>query len=300
MEQRFAQHLEETLAPLYKYLALIKKTGRVSKPVTVSSSGMPQAYSCEFSPNGKVLYVTTFNQPDLFQYDLSKWEESAIQGSKTNLSTSSDVKSCLQIGYDHKIYVSKDRQGNIGVINNPNKLGKDCNFDTKAIQLPAGSTCRLGFPNFIQSYFKFKRDLGGKPSNDQLLEEGRLEELTYNVYFETGSAKLTEESQKVLDEVIKILENNPGYIAVVSSHTDCQGSEKSNLKLSQKRAKNSANYLNKGLKKKINEGVGYGESKPAEKCKCADCTPEQNAKNRRTEIKLIPKKVIHFQYLTVL
>ncbi len=264
-----------------------QKTGKVSHGITVSKSGIPNAYSSEFSPNEKILYVTSYNGKHLYQFDLSSGKESKIQKSIINLSTSDDVKSCLQIGYDHKIYVSKDRQSTIGVINYPNKIGKACMFDSKAIKMPRHSYCRLGFPNFIQSYFKFYKNINNL-SNEELLKEDHLEALTFNIYFESGSAELSDSAKIVLDNIIQILSSHSGYKAIVSSHTDCQGDSLYNLKLSQERAKSSANYLNKKLRKKVNEGIGYGESKPAEKCKCEECTEEQNAKNRRTEIRLIP------------
>ncbi|MCB9224205.1 MAG: OmpA family protein [Crocinitomicaceae bacterium] len=266
-----------------------QKSGKLTTEITISANGILDAYSSEFSPNGQVLYVTSFNGTHLYQYDLSSGIESVIQASKIDLSTTTDKKSCLQIGYDHKIYVSKDKQNNIGIIHKPNVVGSACMFETDAIKLPEGSYCRLGFPNFIQSYFKFYKNMNNL-TNDQLIQEGHLESVTFNIYFESGSAKLTEKAMETLDEITRILTQHPEYKAIVSSHTDCQGNADSNLKLSQKRAKSSANYLNKNLNNKINEGIGYGETKPVNNCECSDCSDDQNAENRRTEIKLVPTK----------
>ena len=75
----------------------------------------------------------------------------------------------------------------------------------------------------------------------------------------------------------------------LGSHTDCRSSMTSNQKLSDKRAKASADYI----KSKITEpsrisGVGYGESKLKVNCPCegnvkSDCPEEEHQKNRRTE-----------------
>jgi len=264
-----------------------QKTGKLSNVITISKSGIPNAYSSEFSPNNMVLYVTSFNGTHLYQYDLAKKTEVKIQESQIDISITGDKKSCLQIGYDHKIYISKDKQNNLGVIHHPNKIGKDCIFETNGVKMPQGSTCRLGFPNFIQSYFELYKNVNNL-SNNKLAKEGHLEAITFNIYFNSGSAKLTEDSKNTLDKVIKLISNNSKYKAVVSSHTDCKGNADSNLKLSQKRAKSSASYINKKLKQKVNEGIGFGESRPAVECICEDCEEKENAQNRRTEIKLIP------------
>lgn len=266
-----------------------QNSGKLSHLINISKSGIPDAYSSEFSPNGMVLYVTSFNGTHLYQFDLSSGQESVIVSSKFDLSKSNDKKSCLQLGYDHKIYVSKDRQNNIGVIHQPNIVGLGCIYETDAIKMPDGSICRLGFPNFIQSYFKFYKNFNDL-SNTELIEEGHLEAVTYNIYFDLGSSELNEKALETLNEIIQILLAHPSYRAIVSSHTDCQGNENSNLKLSEERAKSSANYLNKNLDKKVNEGIGYGESIPVNDCACEDCSEDQNAANRRTEIKLVPTK----------
>ena len=272
-----------------------QETGVVSETITISNSDILHAYSSEFSPNGKVLYITSFNGSHLYQYDLSSGIESIIQNSKTNLSTTGDKKSCLQIGYDHKIYVSKDKQNNIGVINYPNIVGKDCQFEPEKIKMSFKSTCRLGFPNFIQSYFKFYHNIAEgtieknvEEVSENLVQEVSLKSEIFNIYFETGSSKLSLKSIQTLNEIIQRLNSNPEYKVILSSHTDCRGDASSNLKLSKKRAEISAEYLNKKLKKTISEGVGYGETKPTQKCNCNDCSEEQNAQNRRTEITLVP------------
>lgn len=276
-----------------------QETGKLSNAKIIVKEGVFDAYSSEFSPNGKVLYVSSFNKSDLFQFDLSLNSEKAIQKSKYNLSKDSDVKSCLQIGYDHKIYVSKNNQSEIGVINNPNNLKDGCSYDNSGVILPPGSKCRLGFPNFIQSYFKTYRlleePITEKPPRKDTLEvikevEDVLKEQDFTIYFESGSSRINSASQKTLDAVAKIIQQNPGYKVEISSHTDCVGNAENNLRLSQKRANASANYLNDKLGVKNNTGKGYGENNPLTNCACSTCTATEHSKNRRTEIKLVPIK----------
>lgn len=269
-------------------------TGKLSNPMIIVDSGVLHAYSSEFSPNGKVLYVTAFNQPDLFQFDLSSNNEKIIQSSKINLSTNNKTKSCLQIGYDHKIYVSKNKQSELGVINEPNKIGKQCDYNDAGITFAAGSECRLGFPNFIQSYFKTYLPLVDNTSTDTSSTTSDLQnilsEKTFVIHFKTSSYTIDADNAQILDQVVNELRLNSDYRVVISSHTDCTGSASMNLNLSQKRADSSAEYLNNKLGAKNNKGIGYGENQPLINCKCSDCEASDHAKNRRTEIKLIPVK----------
>ena len=58
----------------------------------------------------------------------------------------------LQRGLNDKIYVAVNWEMHLGVINEPDKSGIDCDFDSKGIALK--SACREGLPNFLQSNFK--------------------------------------------------------------------------------------------------------------------------------------------------
>ncbi|MGB1040543.1 MAG: OmpA family protein, partial [Flavobacteriales bacterium] len=79
-------------------------------------------------------------------------------------------------------------------------------------------------------------------------------------------------------------------IIEIGSHTDCIGSEKSNLRLSNKRAKAVIDYVvSKGILKDRIFGKGYGETRPLEPCDCEenDCLEDQHALNRRTEFRIV-------------
>jgi outer membrane protein OmpA-like peptidoglycan-associated protein len=111
-----------------------------------------------------------------------------------------------------------------------------------------------------------------------------------NIYYEFGKATLTASSEKVLDELKNLLDENPSIIIELSSHTDSKGADGFNMLLSQKRAESCVNYLlSKGVLKKRMIAKGYGESKPL----VPNTTPdgqddeEGRAKNRRTEFKIV-------------
>jgi outer membrane protein OmpA-like peptidoglycan-associated protein len=82
-------------------------------------------------------------------------------------------------------------------------------------------------------------------------------------------------------------------VVELGSHTDCRSSAASNMKLSDNRAKASAEYI----RKKITNpdriyGKGYGETKLLNGCACegavkSTCTEEEHQQNRRTEFIII-------------
>ncbi len=84
-----------------------------------------------------------------------------------------------------------------------------------------------------------------------------------------------------LDEITKILEQNPELIIEVQGHADNIGSAEYNLQLTQARAKAVVLYLiGKGIARDRLTAVGYGFSKP----KASNDTTEGRALNRRVEL----------------
>ena len=105
-----------------------------------------------------------------------------------------------------------------------------------------------------------------------------------NVFFDVDKATLRKESEDELERLEKILKLNPTIQIEIAGHTDSDGSDEHNLKLSDARAKAVADYLiAKGINKAMLKWVGYGESKP----QVANDTPENKQLNRRTEIKIL-------------
>jgi cytochrome c oxidase subunit 2 len=109
--------------------------------------------------------------------------------------------------------------------------------------------------------------------------DGKVVRLDY-VYFQTGSAQLTELSRYELDNVAEIMGKYPNMEIELGGHTDNQGDEQSNMLLSQQRAEAVYQYLvNKGVSPGRLEAVGYGASRPVE----PNDTEEGRSTNRRTE-----------------
>jgi len=104
----------------------------------------------------------------------------------------------------------------------------------------------------------------------------------YGLLFDTDKDTLKSESLPSLEEVAKLLKNNPSLKLYVVGHTDNQGSADYNLDLSQRRAKSIAKALvsQYGIDAKRLYGHGAGLFSPV----ASNASEKGRAKNRRVEL----------------
>lgn len=101
------------------------------------------------------------------------------------------------------------------------------------------------------------------------------------VNFDTNSARIRSESMPILDNAVKVLNENPSVHVRVEGHTDSRGTAEYNKKLSERRANSVAQYLiSKGIDGNRLSAIGYGESSPV----APNDTKENMFKNRRVEL----------------
>jgi outer membrane protein OmpA-like peptidoglycan-associated protein len=87
--------------------------------------------------------------------------------------------------------------------------------------------------------------------------------LIENIFYDFDKATLRPESQTALDQLVKLLNDNPNITIELSAHTDYKGSDQYNAGLSQRRAESVVNYLiDHGIAADRLTPKGYGESKP--------------------------------------
>ena len=132
-----------------------------------------------------------------------------------------------------------------------------------------------------------------------------------NIFFEFGKATLTKESDRSLDKLVKLLNDNPNITIEIGAHTDRVGSAEGNLRLSGERAVSVVEYLiSKGIEQERLTAKGYGKTEPVvvdasvakqypylkegsvlDDATIDALTPEQqqvaNQINRRTEFKVL-------------
>jgi OOP family OmpA-OmpF porin len=103
----------------------------------------------------------------------------------------------------------------------------------------------------------------------------------YGIHFETGKATILPDSESVLSETAKMLQENPDLKVSVEGHTDNVGAAAANQALSEKRAQAVVAWLTShGVDGSRLKAKGWGQSKPVED----NSTEEGRAKNRRVEL----------------
>src|SRR5688500_5281209 len=110
------------------------------------------------------------------------------------------------------------------------------------------------------------------------------------IQFDLDKATIRPESDNLLEEIIKVIKENEHIKKIaIEGHTSSEGSDKHNLKLSDKRAKAVMDYLVKkgGLPKEMFTAKGFGESKLIGD----EATEDGKEKNRRVEFNIVEQDV---------
>ncbi len=127
----------------------------------------------------------------------------------------------------------------------------------------------------------------GCPQKYQLIvvTETKIE-LKQTVYFDTNKATIKAVSFPLLNEVALALADHPTIAVRIEGHTDSQGKDAANLKLSQRRAESVRTYLiAKGVAGERMDAQGYGETVPI----ADNRTGAGRAQNRRVEFVITAK-----------
>jgi outer membrane protein OmpA-like peptidoglycan-associated protein len=112
----------------------------------------------------------------------------------------------------------------------------------------------------------------------------QLIEAAEDVLFELDKATLTAGSYDALDDILKVLQNNPDMKIDINGHADSTGSEDYNYQLSKKRAETVRNYfIEKGIASNRLMAEGFGERAP----RTGNSTSGERALNRRVDIDFI-------------
>lgn len=109
-----------------------------------------------------------------------------------------------------------------------------------------------------------------------------------NILFEFNKADLLPQAKQTLDKIILAMKLNSSFGIEFGAHSDSQGSDAYNLKLSEQRAAAAKAYmLGKGVDAARISAKGYGETKLLNNCNNTIlCSEDEHAVNRRLEFKL--------------
>ncbi len=155
-------------------------------------------------------------------------------------------------------------------------------------------TLQIAKADYEGKEIELERTSGGKKPIDvklrpiELIVVDKKIELG-DIYFEFDKSNITQQGAFELNKLVQIMERNPNMKIKIESHTDNQGSDEYNLKLSDRRARTTMQYIvSKGIAANRLEARGYGESQLKIDCG-ANCTEEQHAINRRSEFIILQK-----------
>lgn len=130
-----------------------KENGEVSNAIVLADYGEFQPYGLEFSPDGTKLYSAIKGElGSVYQYHLVG-DSSDIDDSRMEIGSSLAYGGALQLAPNGKIYHVGKEDGTLSVINNPNALGEDCDYQIDGLFLE-GKTGALGLPNFVNSIYQ--------------------------------------------------------------------------------------------------------------------------------------------------
>ncbi|MGB1270006.1 MAG: OmpA family protein, partial [Flavobacteriaceae bacterium] len=111
------------------------------------------------------------------------------------------------------------------------------------------------------------------------------------IFFELDKHNITAQGAAELDKLVEVMTTYPNMIIRAESHTDSRGEDSYNLKLSDRRAKSTAQYvISKGISADRITGVGMGETQLINECSNGvKCSKAAHQANRRSEFIIVKK-----------
>ncbi|GGW62090.1 WD40 repeat protein [Winogradskyella epiphytica] len=105
------------------------------------------------------------------------------------------------------------------------------------------------------------------------------------IFFDFDKWNIRTDAQYELENIVDVMRKHPDMVIKIESHTDSRGRDKYNLKLSDRRAKSTRDYiLSRGIHpSRIESALGFGETQLLNKCSNGvKCSEEEHQLNRRS------------------
>ena len=109
------------------------------------------------------------------------------------------------------------------------------------------------------------------------------------IYFDFDKSDIRPDAAVELAKIVEVMRENPKMKIDIRSHTDSRGADSYNLKLSDRRAKATLEWMVKqGIERKRLTAKGYGETQLVNGCSNGvPCTDEEHQANRRSEFIIV-------------
>lgn len=178
-----------------------------------------------------------------------KWKHIAIAFNKRSL----------------KLYMDHERMLNIPRVKfTPKMFSIGVQYDDRFIKICAIKAIRV--------------NEGGKKLYDRVMADGKF--VTHGILFDVNKSTIKAESMGTINEIVKLMNEHSDLRFRIEGHTDSDGDDAYNQKLSEDRAASVKSLLvDSGIDASRFETKGFGESKPVDN----NTTPEGKANNRRVE-----------------
>ena len=154
--------------------------------------------------------------------------------------------------------------GNDG--SNQKAVGRDDGSFRFPLQRGISYTMLAGARGYLNARQEFTSDTAEEDAEygvDFILASINKPVVIENIFYDFDKATLRPESKSALDEMAKMLLENPNVTIEMGSHTDRKGSDEYNQELSQRRAQSVIDYLiAAGIETERLKPQGYGETKP--------------------------------------
>lgn len=155
--------------------------------------------------------------------------------------------------------------------------------NTASLQLNTAYRVHIEAPD----YFSYTGSIADIEGNETFTLEPIVKKrkiILHDLYFATNSVVILPESEKGLQDLYDLLNENPEVRIRITGHTDSVGSDKDNQKLSEGRANSVRDdMIRRGIDESRIEAEGKGESEPID----TNDTEEGRAKNRRVEFMIL-------------
>jgi outer membrane protein OmpA-like peptidoglycan-associated protein/tetratricopeptide (TPR) repeat protein len=241
--------------------------------LVVASDGKTAYYSSDRSDTKGGLDIYTFQLRDDIRPLKTLWVKGRVYDQKTKAGLPSSVELTDINTRQLMSKLQTDEDGNY-LVTLP--VGKDYAFNVN----------RKGYLFYSENYnisstapdSTFHADIPLQPV------EANAHIILKNVFFDTKRTDLKPQSITELDNVVRLMNENPKIKILISGFTDNIGKPADNLTLSKGRAVAVVNYLlNKGIKNERLSFKGMGETNPVADNK----SEEGRALNRRTELSIV-------------
>ncbi|TJY34026.1 OmpA family protein [Pontimicrobium aquaticum] len=113
------------------------------------------------------------------------------------------------------------------------------------------------------------------------------------IFFDFDKWNIRTDAQYELENIVTVLRDHPEMVIKIESHTDSRGGDRYNIKLSDRRAKSTRDYLlsRNIAPERIESAIGYGETQLLNECSNGvKCSKEKHQLNRRSKFLIVQGK----------